>query len=74
MENTDAVIALEQIIRGSTTHYDYGKAAEVSKEVQMCPANSDIPVKCGVTRRQNIEAGNRARGTKAGNKGYATVH
>ena len=65
----DAVIALGEVIRGSTTHYDY-VCSEVSKGIANVSLNSDIPVMFGVITTENIEQAIERAGTKAGNKGY----
>ena len=65
----DAIICLGDVIRGSTTHYDY-VCNEVSKGIAAVSLNSDIPVMFGVLTTENIEQAIERAGTKAGNKGY----
>ena len=64
----DAVIALGAVIRGSTSHYDYG-CNEVSKGIAAVALESDIPVMFGVLTTDTIEQAIERAGTKAGNKG-----
>ena len=65
----DAVICLGAVIKGSTSHYDYG-CAEVSKGVAQAGLNTGVPVIFGVLTTDNIEQAIERAGTKAGNKGY----
>ena len=65
----DAVICLGAVIRGATSHYDYG-CSEVSKGIASVSLTSDIPVMFGVLTTDNIEQAIERAGTKAGNKGY----
>ena len=64
----DAVICLEAVIRGNTTHYDY-VCNEVSKGIAQVSLASGIPVMFGVVTTENIEQAIERAGTKAGNKG-----
>ena len=66
--NYDAVIALGTVIRGSTSHYDYG-CAEVSKGIAAVSLESGVPVLFGVLTTDTIEQAIERAGTKAGNKG-----
>ena len=65
----DAVICLDAVIKGSTSHYDY-VCAEVSKGVAQAGLNTGVPVIFGVLTTDNIEQAIERAGTKAGNKGY----
>ena len=65
----DAVICVDAVIRGSTTHYDY-VCSEVSKGIASVSLSSDIPVMFGVITTENIEQAIERAGSKAGNKGY----
>ncbi len=69
MEKYDAVICVGAVIRGSTTHYDYG-CAEVSKGIASVSLQSGKPVLFGVLTTENIEQAIERAGSKAGNKGY----
>ena len=65
----DAVICLGEVIKGSTSHYDY-VCAEVSKGIATVSLNSNIPVMFGVLTTDSIEQAIERAGTKAGNKGF----
>lgn len=71
-ENTDAVICLGAIIRGSTPHFDY-VAAEVSKGVAQTALKSGKPVIFGILTTDSIDQALERAGTKAGNKGFAAA-
>ena len=65
----DAVICLGAVIRGATSHYDYG-CAEVSKGIASVSLETEIPVMFGVVTTDTIQQAIERAGTKAGNKGY----
>ena len=65
----DAVLCLGDVIRGSTSHYDY-VCNEVSKGIASISLESGIPVMFGVITTENIEQAIERAGTKAGNKGF----
>ena len=67
--NTDGIIALGAVIRGSTTHFDY-IAAEVSKGIAQVAIEAKIPVIFGVLTTDTIEQAIERAGTKSGNKGF----
>ena len=64
----DAVLCLNAVIRGSTTHYDY-VCNEVSKGVAQVGLQTGVPTIFGVLTTENIEQAIERAGTKAGNKG-----
>ena len=64
----DAVLCLEAVVRGSTTHYDY-VCSEVSKGVAQVGLQTGVPTIFGVVTTENIEQAIERAGTKAGNKG-----
>ena len=57
-----------QVIRGSTTHYDY-VCNEVSKGIAQVGLQTGVPVLFGVVTTENLEQAIERAGTKAGNKG-----
>ena len=61
--------AFQQVIRGSTPHFDY-VCAEVSKGVANVSLDSEVPVIFGVITTDSIEQAIERAGTKAGNKGF----
>ena len=65
----DAVICVGAVLRGDTTHYDYG-CNEVSKGIAQISLSTGIPVLFGVLTTENIEQALARAGSKAGNKGY----
>jgi 6,7-dimethyl-8-ribityllumazine synthase len=67
--NTDGIICLGAVIRGSTPHFDY-VASEVSKGVAHVGLDSKIPVIFGVLTTDTIEQAIERAGTKSGNKGF----
>ncbi|HPS93411.1 MAG: 6,7-dimethyl-8-ribityllumazine synthase [Syntrophaceae bacterium] len=67
--NTDGIIALGAVIRGSTPHFDY-IAAEVSKGIAQVAIEAKIPVIFGVLTTDTIEQAIERAGTKSGNKGF----
>ena len=67
--NYDAVIGLGTVIRGSTTHYDYG-CNEAAKGIAKAGLDTGVPVIFGIVTTENIEQAIERAGTKAGNKGY----
>jgi 6,7-dimethyl-8-ribityllumazine synthase len=67
--NTDGIICLGAVIRGSTPHFDY-VASEVSKGVALVGLNAKIPVIFGVLTTDTIEQAIERAGTKSGNKGF----
>ena len=67
--NTDGIICLGAVIRGSTPHFDY-VASEVSKGVAYVGLNAKIPVIFGVLTTDTIEQAIERAGTKSGNKGF----
>lgn len=67
--NTDGIIALGAVIRGSTPHFDY-IAAEVSKGIAQVTIEAKIPVIFGVLTTDTIEQAIERAGTKSGNKGF----
>lgn len=68
-KNTDAVIGLGCVIRGSTPHFDY-VASEVTKGLANISLESGIPIVLGVLTTDTIEQAIERAGTKAGNKGW----
>lgn len=71
-KNTDAVIGLGCVIRGSTPHFDY-VAAEVTKGLANISLDSGIPIVLGVLTTDTIEQAIERAGTKAGNKGWESA-
>ena len=67
--NTDGIICLGAVIRGSTPHFDY-VASEVSKGVAHVGLGAKIPVIFGVLTTDTIEQAIERAGTKSGNKGF----
>jgi 6,7-dimethyl-8-ribityllumazine synthase len=67
--NTDGIICLGAVIRGSTPHFDY-VASEVSKGVAHVGLGAKIPVIFGVLTTDTIEQAVERAGTKSGNKGF----
>jgi 6,7-dimethyl-8-ribityllumazine synthase len=67
-DNTDGIICLGAVIRGSTPHFDY-VASEVSKGVAHVGLGAKIPVIFGVLTTDTIEQAIERAGAKAGNKG-----
>jgi 6,7-dimethyl-8-ribityllumazine synthase len=67
--NTDGIICLGAVIRGSTPHFDY-VASEVSKGVAQVGLDAKIPVIFGVLTTDTIEQAIERAGTKSGNKGF----
>jgi 6,7-dimethyl-8-ribityllumazine synthase len=67
--NTDGIICLGAVIRGSTPHFDY-VASEVSKGVAQVGLGAKIPVIFGVLTTDTIEQAIERAGTKSGNKGF----
>jgi 6,7-dimethyl-8-ribityllumazine synthase len=67
--NTDGIIGLGAVIRGSTPHFDY-VASEVSKGVAQVALDARIPVIFGVLTTDTIEQAIERAGTKSGNKGF----
>ncbi len=67
--NTDGIIGLGAVIRGSTPHFDY-IASEVSKGIAQVALDAKIPVIFGVLTTDTIEQAIERAGTKSGNKGF----
>jgi 6,7-dimethyl-8-ribityllumazine synthase len=67
--NTDGIICLGAVIRGSTPHFDY-VASEVSKGVALVGLEAKIPVIFGILTTDTIEQAVERAGTKSGNKGF----
>jgi 6,7-dimethyl-8-ribityllumazine synthase len=67
--DTDGIICLGAVIRGSTPHFDY-VASEVSKGVALVGLNAKIPVIYGILTTDTIEQAIERAGTKSGNKGF----
>lgn len=70
--NTDAVICLGAVIRGSTPHFEY-VSAEVSKGVAQAALASKKPVIFGVLTTDSVDQAFERAGTKAGNKGFSAA-
>jgi len=70
--NTDAVICLGAVIRGSTPHFEY-VSAEVSKGVAQAALASRKPVIFGVLTTDSVDQAFERAGTKAGNKGFSAA-
>ncbi len=70
--NTDAVICLGAVIRGSTPHFEY-VSAEVSKGVAHVALNTGKPVIFGVLTTDSVDQAIERAGTKAGNKGFSAA-
>ena len=66
---TDAIICLGAVIRGSTPHFDY-VAAESSKGVAQVMLQYGLPLSYGILTTDTIEQAVERAGTKAGNKGW----
>ena len=62
----DAVICVDAVIRGATTHYDY-VCNEVAKGIAHVSLETGVPVMFGVVTTENIEQAIERAGTKAGN-------
>jgi 6,7-dimethyl-8-ribityllumazine synthase len=69
---TDAIVCLGTVIRGSTPHFDY-IAAEVSKGIAHVAFEASIPVIYGILTVDSIEQAVERAGTKMGNRGYESV-
>lgn len=70
--NTDAVICLGAVIRGSTPHFEY-VSAEVSKGVAQAALGAGKPVIFGVLTTDSVDQALERAGTKAGNKGFSAA-
>ena len=64
----DAVIALGNVIRGATSHYE-AVVNETSKGIATASLASGVPVMFGVLTTENLEQAVERAGSKAGNKG-----
>jgi len=71
-EDTDAVIALGVLIRGSTPHFEY-IAAEVSKGLASVSLELAKPVSLGIITADTLEQAVERAGTKMGNKGWESA-
>ncbi len=69
LADTDGIICLGAVIRGSTPHFDY-VASEVSKGVALVGLEAKMPVIFGVLTTDTIEQAVERAGTKGGNKGF----
>ena len=69
LADTDGIIFLGAVIRGSTPHFDY-VASEVSKGVALVGLEAKMPVIFGVLTTDTIEQAIERAGTKGGNKGF----
>lgn len=69
LADTDGIICLGAVIRGSTPHFDY-VASEVSKGVALVGLEAKIPVIFGVLTTDTIEQAVERAGSKGGNKGF----
>ena len=69
LADTDGIICLGAVIRGSTPHFDY-VASEVSKGVALVGLEAKMPVIFGVLTTDTIEQAIERAGTKGGNKGF----
>jgi len=69
LADTDGIICLGTVIRGSTPHFDY-VASEVSKGVALVGLEAKMPVIFGVLTTDTIEQAIERAGTKGGNKGF----
>lgn len=67
--NTDAVICLGAVIRGSTPHFEY-VASEVTKGIAQVALRSNKPVIYGIITADSLEQAIERAGTKQGNKGF----
>ncbi len=70
--DTDAVICLGAVIRGSTPHFEY-VAAEVSKGIAQAALQSGKPVIFGVLTTDSVDQAIERAGSKAGNKGFSAA-
>ena len=70
--DTDAVICLGAVIRGSTPHFEY-VSAEVSKGVAQASMQSGKPVIFGVLTTDSVDQAIERAGSKAGNKGFTAA-
>jgi len=70
--NTDAVICLGAVIRGSTPHFEY-VSAEVSKGIAQVSLATGKPVIYGILTTDSVEQAIERAGTKAGNKGFSAA-
>jgi 6,7-dimethyl-8-ribityllumazine synthase len=69
LADTDGIICLGAVIRGSTPHFDY-VASEVSKGVALVGLEARMPVIFGVLTTDTIEQAVERAGSKGGNKGF----
>src|SRR5271157_2846455 len=69
LADTDGIICLGAVIRGSTPHFDY-VASEVSKGLALVGLEAKMPVIFGVLTTDTIEQAIERAGTKGGNKGF----
>jgi 6,7-dimethyl-8-ribityllumazine synthase len=67
--NTDGIIGLGAVIRGSTPHFDY-IAGEVAKGIANVGLKTGVPVIFGVITTDTLEQAIERSGTKDGNKGF----
>lgn len=67
--NSDAVICLGAVIRGSTPHFEY-VASEVTKGIAQVALKSNKPVIYGIITADSLEQAIDRAGTKQGNKGF----
>jgi len=65
----DAVLGLEAVIRGATSHYDHVAGQAVSG-IAAASLETGVPIIFGVLTTESIEQAFERAGTKAGNKGY----
>ena len=68
LAETDGIICLGAVIRGSTPHFDY-VAGECAKGIANVALESGVPTIFGVLTTETIEQAIERAGTKAGNKG-----
>ncbi|HSG27295.1 MAG TPA: 6,7-dimethyl-8-ribityllumazine synthase, partial [Candidatus Krumholzibacterium sp.] len=67
--DTDAVICLGTLIRGSTPHFDI-LASQVVKDLSRIGIDSGMPVTFGIITADTQEQAIERAGSKAGNKGF----
>jgi 6,7-dimethyl-8-ribityllumazine synthase len=69
---TDAVICLGAVIRGSTPHFEY-VANEVSKGIAQAALHTGKPVIFGVLTTDSLDQALERAGSKAGNRGFTAA-
>src|SRR5204862_618032 len=65
----DALIAIGCVLRGETTHYDYG-CSETARGLQLAQMDSGLPIMVCVLTCDTVEQPINRAGLKGGNKGF----